>query len=524
MLVERLAIVLSGALVFAVALVACGGDGDEEPPPFESPTAVPASASPSSSISPFPQVQPVCDVPLTPIAVGSKPWAVAVNPKTNRVYVANEGDGTVSVIDGDTAAVVATIPVGYMPWAVAVNPDTNRIYVANGGDNSVSVIDGASDTVATTFAVGDRPKGVTVSPRTNRVYVANAGSDDMTVIDGANNEVLAAVPVGQEPSAIAVNSESERVYVANLHSFSVSVIDGAAGTVMDTLPVGDAPQAVAVNTETDLVYVANGESASVSVIDGASDTVVDTVPVGTGPLSVAVDPNADRVYVVNAAESTVSVVEAATARVVATIPVDGMPWAVAVNPETNCIYVAQRHNNTVLVIDGGRIGQASPGATIGVDVDIDDNDDGIADNTATSLGTIDPCIGVRKGATFDVDIFMTDLIDLKVWNVAFRYNPSVVNVVDRDVQMLLADSAASQVKDHSYGDPGLSGAYDLLASDVSEEPGAHESGSGVLARLTLRAVAPGIATVTLEEPFLFPFQPVDSTASAFIAVDEECPR
>jgi len=242
-----------------------------------------------------------------------------------------------------------------------------------------------------------------------------------------------------------------------------------------------------------------------------------------GPLSVAVDPNSDRVYVVNAAESSVSVIEGITASVVATIPADGMPWAVAANPETNCIYVAQRQNNTVLVIDGGDIQEASAAATIGVDVDIDDNDDGMSDNAAASLGIIDPCISVSNGATFDVDIFMTDLIELKVWNVVFRYDPSVVNVIDRDVQMLLAASAASQVKDHSYADPGLSGAYDLLASDVSEEAGAHESGSGVLARLTLRALAPGITRVTLEDPFLFPFQAVDSEAGAFIAVDEACP-
>jgi len=344
------------------------------------------------------------------------------------------------------------------------------------------------------------------------------------VIDGANNEVLVAAPLGEEPSAIAVNSNNERVYVANLQSFSVSIIDGTAGTAMATLPVGDAPQAVAVNADTDLVYVANGESASVSVIDGASDTVVDTIPVGVGPLSMAVDPSADRVYVVNAGESTVSVVEGATARVVATVPVDGMPWAVAVNSETNCIYVAQRQNNTVLVIDGASIGQASSAATIGIDVDIDDDDDGMPDNAATSLGTIDPCISVSKGATFDVDIFMTDLIELKMWNVMFRYDPSAVSVVDRDVQMLLAASAGSQVKDQSYGDPGLSGAYDLLASDVSEEADVHESSSGVLARLTLEAVRSGTSEIGVESPFLFPFQAVESMGSAFIAVDEACPR
>jgi len=131
---------------------------------------------------------------------------------------------------------------------------------------------------------------------------------------------------------------------------------------------------------------------------------------------------------------------------------------------------------------------------------------------------------VSNGATFDIDIFMTDLIELRVWNVLFRYDSLAVDIVDRDVQMFLAASAASEVKDHSYGDPGHKGAYDLLASDVSEEAGAHESGSGVLVRLTLKAVASGISRVTVEDPFLFPFQPVDPTASALIAVDEACPR
>ena len=57
---------------------------------------------------------------------------------------------------------------------MAVNPNTNRIYVANYGSNNVSVIDGASNTVVATVAVGSDPDGVAVNPNTNRIYVANA--------------------------------------------------------------------------------------------------------------------------------------------------------------------------------------------------------------------------------------------------------------------------------------------------------------------------------------------------------------
>ena len=43
----------------------------------------------------------------------------------------------------------------------------------NYSSNNVSVIDGASNTVVATVAVGSCPYGVAVNPNTNRIYVAN---------------------------------------------------------------------------------------------------------------------------------------------------------------------------------------------------------------------------------------------------------------------------------------------------------------------------------------------------------------
>ena len=80
---------------------------------------------------------------------------------------------------------------------MAVNPNTNRIYVTNDSSDNVSVIDGASNTVVATVAVGSYPHGVAVNPNTNRIYVANSVSNNVSVIDGATNTVVATVPVGQ---------------------------------------------------------------------------------------------------------------------------------------------------------------------------------------------------------------------------------------------------------------------------------------------------------------------------------------
>jgi YVTN family beta-propeller protein len=55
--------------------------------------------------------------------------------------VANHDDGTVSVIDDVTDKKEAPdIHVGKDPTYMTINPETNKIYVANSGSNTVSVI------------------------------------------------------------------------------------------------------------------------------------------------------------------------------------------------------------------------------------------------------------------------------------------------------------------------------------------------------------------------------------------------
>jgi len=65
----------------------------------------------------------------------------------------------VTVIDGSTRTVTATVAVGKKPGAVAVDPDTHAVYVANSDDNTVSVIDGSTRTLAATAWAGAYPDG-----------------------------------------------------------------------------------------------------------------------------------------------------------------------------------------------------------------------------------------------------------------------------------------------------------------------------------------------------------------------------
>lgn len=221
---------------------------------------------------------------LTRLNAGAAPQAVAVNPDTNKIYVANQGADNVRVINGATAAIDAVVGTGLAgsspvipnspPFAIAVNRKANKIYVANQTGNTVIVIDGATN-IPTGVATGTAPVAVAVNDTTNKIYVANEGSNNVTVIDGAGNFVVTTVSAGSKPFALAVNPVTNKIYVANpgtccpYTSTNITVIDGADNTTT-TVAGGTGPYAVAVNPATNKIYVANQGSGNVSVIDGSA--------------------------------------------------------------------------------------------------------------------------------------------------------------------------------------------------------------------------------------------------------------
>ena len=144
----------------------------------------------------------------------------------------------------------------------------------------------------------------------------------------------------------------------------------------------------------------------------------------------------------------------------------------------------------VAPMTGVRNGAAYQGGpTIGVDADP-------AGNSATSLGSIDSCISVQKGDTFQIDIFVADVEDLLGWEAYFSFDGDVVNVTDRDVRLFLAASPNSDVFDASDVLPSTGGLYRVGAVDLSQPP-SPDAGSGVLARLTLEAVGAGLSQAVL---------------------------
>ena len=115
---------------------------------------------------------------VTNIATGAIPCAVAVNSATNRVYVVNHGDDSVTVVDAAMREVIATVKVGSLPQGIAVDTKANRIYVANVHGDSISVIDGSSNRVVKTLSTGKNPYAIAVDQAGNAYITGRTNSSD----------------------------------------------------------------------------------------------------------------------------------------------------------------------------------------------------------------------------------------------------------------------------------------------------------------------------------------------------------
>ncbi|HEY5174948.1 MAG TPA: YncE family protein [Terriglobales bacterium] len=380
----------------------------------------------------------VAQVTVATVPAGNSPFGVAVNSITNKTYVANFDDNTVTVIDGTTNN-TTTVPVGVYPYAVAVDSATNKIYVANNCGNdpncanfgTVTVIDGTTNNT-TNVTVGAYPDAVAVNSVTNKIYVSNyCGSDltcfssgTVTVIDGATNNTVT-VNVGFLPEDVEVNAVTNQIYAVNncgsdnscSSAGTVSVIDGATNNVVNTVIVGFFPYFAAVNSATNQIYVANScgndvncqSLGTVTDIDGATDNTT-TVNAEAFPYGIAVNAITNQIYVANQCGNdltcnsvgTVTVIDGSTHNTT-TVNVGAFPNFVAVDLVTNEVYVPNYCGSDLTCNSAGTVTVINGATHHTVPVAVGDNPQTLAVNATTDRiyvpNSADATVSVIAGDT-----------------------------------------------------------------------------------------------------------------------------
>jgi len=295
---------------------------------------------------------------LASISLGSSPQGLALDPSRHRAYV-TLGSGDLVTIDTLHNRIVSTVPVGLEPGAVAANTSTGFIYVANSGDGTVSIVDGTNHQLADIVTGLAGPHGLVVNEVANRVYVTDGKADRLVVIDGESNEVLRSVPVGSYPHAVVIDAEHDRLYVANAGDGTVSVIEGGSLEVISTIRIAHGPLlGMALDEGADrlyVVYLVSARRRGIAVVDGLREEVIAAFAGGwdrplEGAYAVAVNEEKRRIYIPDGRE--VLVIDTGRQALVGTVPVEAVTYnfGLAVDAGRERVYLLDSSSKALLVL------------------------------------------------------------------------------------------------------------------------------------------------------------------------------
>ena len=274
------------------------------------------------------------------LSVGARPGAIAFDPESGSLWVANLDDQTVTRIDPQRRRVGRTVAIGDTPGGpleggpkgsarlggLAAGGGAAWVASANSTDPFVSVwrIDARFEKGERTARVATSPfSSVDIALSPDALWVAPSWGLLKRIDPRTGSVEKAPIDPGHDPSAVAADADS--VWIADVDGNTVTRVDAASGLVT-TIPVGNGPAGIGLGAGG--VWVALRLDDALIRIDPETGSVTKTIPVGRAPAGLAVGAGA--VWVANSGDGTVSRVDPQTGEVVATIPVGASPQDVAV--------------------------------------------------------------------------------------------------------------------------------------------------------------------------------------------------
>jgi DNA-binding beta-propeller fold protein YncE len=177
------------------------------------------------------------------------PASLALSPRGNLLYVAENVGDALAVVDPVNGQVVRRLPTDHYPYGIEVTANGYAYASAWGGD-TVSVFKTGKDgklKAAGKITVGRHPSALLSNKSGSRLFVALAGSDEIAVVDTKSKKVVQrlsdAAPAGPSegstPNALALSPDESKLLVAEGDGNAVAVFDISAPN--SSKPVGRIP-------------------------------------------------------------------------------------------------------------------------------------------------------------------------------------------------------------------------------------------------------------------------------------------
>ncbi len=284
---------------------------------------------------------------LGTVSTGVNPNGIAVNPSGTLAMVANEGDGTVTVIEISATGVlttVDTVDVGGAPSNVTFTPDGTEAWVATWTGNTVKVIDVATLAVVQTIEAGNGSFDVVFSNDGTTAWVINYIASSIAVVDTDTYSVTTTVGGFAQPQRAVLSADGATLFVAGFGGAAYRLTTATLSWTAELLD--GQPSDVALTADGAEVWVTRSSGSAVSILSSATlEPIASVNTTANGVTSIVRSSNGRQMLV--SYDGGLDVFDVKSRQLLSTIATGDSGYGITAIPGFNRYLHAQRFTNRV---------------------------------------------------------------------------------------------------------------------------------------------------------------------------------
>ena len=140
-----------------------------------------------------------------------------LHPSGNPVYVANEDDNLLTVIDINDKKVLAEVEVGVEPEGVGASPDGKTVVVTSETTNMAHFVDTETYEITDNVLVGSRPRFAEFTADGSRLWVTSEVAGVVSVIDAKTRKIIKVIGFADSGRAARAHSARGRAHHQGRH-------------------------------------------------------------------------------------------------------------------------------------------------------------------------------------------------------------------------------------------------------------------------------------------------------------------
>ena len=279
---------------------------------------------------------------------------------TGRIFVSNEMDNTVSVIDGDSYEVLKTISVGERPRDMQWHANKSRLLIATSGSDHIEVLDVDTLEIVGVIEAGEDPELFDLDPSGTILVASNEDDNELTVSNASTGEKIRTVEnVGIEPEGVTFSNDGKVVFVTSEVTNTVLVVDPWSGNILDEALVGSRPRRGIFTPDGTEYWVTNELGGTVSIIDAATLEIKDEIVFekrgmregDINPVQLVMTASGETAYITLGRAMHVAVVDVKTRLVTDYILAGDRVWGAALTTDENFLMVTNGASDDISIID-----------------------------------------------------------------------------------------------------------------------------------------------------------------------------